>query len=189
MRSGFFQLILTEEASNTTAFWWPQDDGPPKLYRYKRLPFGGRNSVALFQKTMDYVLAQAKLTHCARAYVDDVLIFSKDMDSHIGHVAAVLDALHACGLRAHPKKTKLGMPEIEFVGHRISKRMLTPTQAKVKALVDMKPPSNLTELRAVLGAFNYYRCHIPDFSTIANPLNKITSHRQSGNGQRSMQKP
>jgi limonene-1,2-epoxide hydrolase len=42
------------------------------------------------------------LEHCAQAFVDDLLIYSQDFESHVQHVEAVLAALQAAGLRAHP---------------------------------------------------------------------------------------
>jgi hypothetical protein len=96
------------------------------------MPFGGRNSVALFQAVVDYELSQVGLTHCARAYVDDGIIFSKTLEEHIRHVTAVLRHLHSVGLMPHPAKTQFAMPSIEFVGHQVGPEGLTPVEAKVQ---------------------------------------------------------
>jgi hypothetical protein len=175
LRSGFMQLPLTEAAANTTAFWWPTREGPPQLWKYVRLPFGGRNSVALFQQVMDYELGKAGLSHCARAYVDDVIVFSASYEQHIKDLDAVLKCLSSCGLRAHPTKTRVGMPSMEFVGHMVCGTGISPVQAKVQAMVELPAPRNVSELRTVLGCLNYYRCYVPGFSDLAAPLNKLTS--------------
>ena len=44
---------------------------------------------------------------------------------------------------------------------------------KVEAIVKMLPPTDVSELRAVLGTANYYRKFVKDYSTIAAPLNNL----------------
>jgi hypothetical protein len=181
LRQGFLQLPLSEEAARTTAFWWPRKDGSPTLWRYKFMPFGGRNSVALFQAVVDYELSQAGLTHCARAYVDDVIIFSKTLEEHIRHVTAVLRHLHSVGLMPHPAKTQFAMPSIEFVGHQVGPEGLTPVEAKVQAMVKLPSPGNVSDVRMVMGILGYYRCYIPRFSITAAPINRLTSASEPWN--------
>ena len=78
LRSGFHQLPLDDFAKSTTAFWWKK-----QLWQYTRLPYGNKNSVYEFQRVMDKVLADAGLSECAWAYVDDVLIASTTLEEHI----------------------------------------------------------------------------------------------------------
>jgi hypothetical protein len=44
---------------------------------------------------------------------------------------------------------------------------------KVEAIVKMLPPTDVPELRVVLGTANYYRKFVKDYSTIAAPLNNL----------------
>lgn len=181
LRQGFLQLPLSEAAARTTAFWWPRKDGSPMLWRYKFMPFGGRNSVALFQAVVDYELSQAGLTHCARAYVDDVIIFSKTLAEHIQHTIAVLEHLRKVGLMPHPAKTQFAMPSIEFVGHQVGPYGLTPVEAKAQAMAKLPTPGNVSDVRTVMGVLGYYRCYIPNFSIIAAPINRLTSASEPWN--------
>lgn len=41
----------------------------------------------------------------------------------------------------------------------------------------MRPPENVSELRTVLGLLGYYRCYVPNFSTVAEPMNKLLSKK------------
>ncbi len=50
---------------------------------------------------------------------------------------------------------------------------ISPTQAKVMAIQQLPAPSNLTELRSVLGFTGYYRQYVPNYSSIATPLNRL----------------
>jgi len=81
--------------------------------------------------------------------------------------------LKGCGLKSHPDKTVLCSSTVEFLGHNVSEHGLTPDEAKVAAIKALHPPTNLAQLRGVLGFIGYYRCYIPHFSKIANPLNGL----------------
>jgi hypothetical protein len=169
MRAGFHQLVLEEASANTTAFWWGR-----RLMGYCRLSFGTRNATAIYQRVMDEVLRNGGCSDFANAYVDDLIIYSKDMKAHIEHVKKVLDCLHAAGLRAHPEKSIFGASQVEYLGHMVSADGLSPTKAKVAAILSLPAPRNLSELRCIMGILNYYRLYIPGFSKMAAPIYELT---------------
>ena len=100
LRAGFHQLPLHPDSVAVTAFWWRR-----RLFAYTRMPFGLRNATAEFQRVVDNELQAAGLTHCAKVFVDDVLVHSATFEEHLQHVEALLQCLRRCGLRAHPKKS------------------------------------------------------------------------------------
>jgi hypothetical protein len=180
-RAGFHQCILSDKpgsagekagpnvcARSIFAFFWRRN-----LWRFKRLPYGWKNSTAVFSKILDQVLTEAGLDHCAQAFVDDVLIASADFETHLKDVAAVLAALHAAGLRAHPGKSVFCCNKIEYLGHVVTPDGVEPQAAKVAAMAGLPVPSNVSQLQSVLGLLNYYRCYIPEFSRTAKPLHKL----------------
>jgi transposase InsO family protein len=168
LRAGYHQLPIAEEDQPKTAFWWRK-----QLFMYKRTCFGLKTASQKFQKTIDDELRLAGLTHCASAYIDDVLIYSQTPEEHVQHVAAVLDALSAVGLKAHPDKSVFGAECLEYLGHNISKHGLTPHEAKIATIQQLKSPNTVSELRAVLGFLSYYRSYCPNFSALASPMNDL----------------
>ena len=66
------------------------------------MPFGLRNIPSTFQRLMDLVLSE--LLHCARAYIDYVVIFSATWDDHKQYLKAVLGGIREVGLMAKPTK-------------------------------------------------------------------------------------
>jgi hypothetical protein len=159
---------LDSFAKSTTAFWWGK-----QLWQYTRLPYGNKNSVYEFQRVMDKVLADAGLSHCAWAYVDDVLIASTTLEEHIQDVERVLQALHQVGLRVHPGKSVFCSDRMEYLGHVVTPRGLEPQAAKVAAMANLPVPTSVSTLQSFMGLLNYYRNFVPGFSITARPLNQL----------------
>ena len=165
LRAGFHQLPVDPSSQEVTAFWWENE-----LWCYNRVCFGISTSPSYFQRVMDHELHKAGCSAFAVAYIDDILVYSSTPEEHTKHVRQVLDALRNCGLRAHPDKSVFGSACIEFLGHNLSHKGITPHEVKVKAIAELRLPSNLDELRSALGFLSYYRCYLPRFSQIARPL-------------------
>lgn len=168
MRSGFHNIKVAVEDQPKTAFWWGN-----RAYMWTRAPFGLKCIANFFQRVMDALITQAGLSHCCVCFVDDLLIFSDDAEQHIKHVCAVLDAVQKAGLKAHPGKSILGAPVVEYLGHNVSSYGIAPTEAKVAAIKAIQPPTNVAQLRSVLGLLSYYRCYVPNFGGTAYPLNDL----------------
>ena len=137
------------------------------LYEYVRLPFGIHSAVAIFQRTMESILAD--LPGCI-VYVDDILITGKDEDEHHNNLIRVLRRLQEAGMKLNPSKFHFMMDEISYLGHTISSAGVAPTADKIKAMRDAKAPSNVNELQSFIGTANFLRRFIPHFATIMVPL-------------------
>ena len=157
---------------------WPQDRDKTALvchsgtYRYKRMPFGLVNAPASFQRALDVILAGYKWQTCL-VYLDDVVIFSKTVADHIGHVDTILSALSAAGVSLRLEKCEFFTSEITYLGHIIRPGRLSVDAAHTKCLRDASHPRTQTELRSFLGFVNVYRRFIKDFAHIAAPLNAL----------------
>ncbi|GAQ91782.1 DNA/RNA polymerase superfamily protein [Klebsormidium nitens] len=64
-------------------------------------------------------------------------------------------------------------PDVEYLGHGVVHGGTAPMEVKVEAIVMMRSPTEVLELRAVLGTFNYYKKFVEHYSTIAAPLNNL----------------
>ena len=53
---------------------------------------------------------------------------------------------------------------IEYLGHNISHNGLTPHEAKISAIKELRPPQDVSECRAQLGFFAYYSGYVPGYS-------------------------
>jgi site-specific DNA-cytosine methylase len=183
LRSGFHQIPIKEEDICKAAFWWVSNKNqPPKLLAYQRMPFGLKNAPAKFQRVMDTELRLAGCSEFAFAYIDDLLIASNTWEEHVVHVDRVLQMLTDCNLRIHPDKSVFGTNIVEYLGHNvIGEHGITMNDAKVEAIKVLPDPTNVSELRSILGFLSYYRHFIPGFSSLAAPMTKLLHKDQPWN--------
>ena len=139
-------------------------------YLVKRLFFGIKTAPNEFHKFMDQFLHGLEGT---AAYFNDIIIQGKSQDECYTRLIKVLDKLKAYNLHVNIKKCKFFEPKIEYLGHTISKDGLHKSQAKIEAIINTSPPSNIEETRQFLGFINYYSKFIPNRSEILHPLNQL----------------
>ena len=87
----------------------------------------------------------------------------------------MLCCIKEAGLKIKGSKCRFFQKRIHFLGHIISKDGVELDPDKVSAVASMKLPSNLNELRAILGLVGFYRRFIADFGKIAEPLYRLLS--------------
>ncbi|CAN0375772.1 unnamed protein product [Scytosiphon promiscuus] len=74
-------------------------------------------------------------------------------------------------LKLASKKAHLGVRTIKFLGHCVTAKEVEPDPGKVEAMTKLPMPSNVSQLRSVLGALSYYRKVLPQMATITRPPN------------------
>lgn len=77
------------------------------------------------------------------------------------------------GLQANEKKCVFEVQEIDFLGHKITRNQISPTEEKVKAIEKFQTPTDIESIRRFLGLINYYRDFIPKCLDISAPLNQL----------------
>ena len=83
------------------------------------------------------------------------------------------------GLKLKFSKCKIGASQVEYLGHMIDKEGLHPTTKKVEAITKAPTPTNVTQLKAYLGLFNFYRRFITESATLLEPLNMLLRDKNS----------
>ena len=136
------------------------------------MPFGLTNAPACFQRALDLVLTKYKWKTCL-VYLDDVIIYSNNLDDHVRHVDETLTTLADAGITLKINKCHFFQKEVEYLGHMVKPGTLEIDNTNVESLKHASPPSNKTQLRSFLGLCNVYRRFIEDFTGLANPLNKL----------------
>jgi transposase InsO family protein len=143
------------------------------LFEYRVMPFGLANAPATFQHLMNDVFRDI-LDVYVTVYLDDILIFSKNVKEHEQHVKEVLRRLQENKLYGSLKKCEFEKDKVEFLGYLISKDGLEMDSAKVEAVRNWPVPKNVNDIQVFLGFANFYRRFIPHFSNVALPMTRMT---------------
>ena len=106
-------------------------------------------------------------------FIDDILVYSKDAKEHEQHLKIVLHTLREKKLYAKLSKCDFWLKEVSFLGHIVSSEGIRVDPTKIEAVVNWKPPRNVTEVRSFLGLAGYYRRFMRGFSVVASPLIKL----------------
>jgi len=142
-------------------------------YEYLVMPFGLKNAPATFQHFINDVLSDY-LDDFVISYIDDILIYSNNIEEHHEHVKLVLKKLLENNLYVKLEKCEFDVEQTTFLGYVISKNGLEMDENKVKAILEWPIPKNVKEVQSFIGLCNYYRIFIKDFAKIANPIHKLT---------------
>ena len=173
LRSGYHNIPIREADRDKTAFITRRG-----CFRYKVMPFGLTCAPSVFQRLMDLVLCGLTYETCL-VYVDDIIVFSRDFDSHVEHLREIFDRLKKADLKLHIKKCCLFQQRVSFLGHILTESGIEVQPDKVEAVQNWPTPRNLTELRSFVGLCSYYRRFIAGFADIAAPLHDLTKKHAS----------
>jgi hypothetical protein len=168
LHSGYYQIRIAEEDREKTAFVTRYGS-----YEFLVLPMGLCNSPGTFMELMNYVF-EKQLDKFVIVFLDDVLVFSKDLQTHERQMREVLQILREQRLYAKLEKCDLVRKEVEFLGHLVGEKGLTQETGKVQSIKDWKTPTRKSEVRAFLGLAGYYRKFMKGFSEVAGPLTDLT---------------
>lgn len=169
LASGYWQVQVEEVDREKTAFTTPFG-----LFEWDRMPFGLCNAPATFQRLMQRCLG-GQLMESTLVYLDDVIVYSPDFESHLQHLEKVFQAMERYGLKLQPDKCHLLRREVKFLGHCVSAAGVSVDPEKVAAVREWSAPKTVRQVRSFLGFVGYYRRFIKDFSKIAKPLNQLLS--------------
>jgi len=111
---------------------------------------------------------------CIVVYLDDILIYSEDIESHQQHVREVLCRLRLHGLFAKPEKCEFHSDSVEYLGYHLSPDGLTMSPDKIQTISDWPEPRKVKDIQSFLGFANFYRQFIFNYSDIVVPLTRLT---------------
>lgn len=169
IKSAYWQVPISKASREKTAFTVPGLG----LYHFKRMPFGLTNAPATFQRLIDTVLG-ADLQNHVLVYLDDIIVISRDFETHLEVLHKVFDRLHAAGLTVGREKCGFCRPQLKYLGYVVDKYGLRVDPEKVEAIMNVPTPKNSTQVRAFVGMASWYRRFVPDFATIVSPLTDLT---------------
>jgi cleavage and polyadenylation specificity factor subunit 1 len=109
------------------------------------------------------------------AYIDDILVFSCSPLEHDQHLRTLFTKLQSHGILLNPSKCVFRVPEISFLGYKISPTGSLPLPERVADLQACSPPKTVSQLRRFLGMLNFYRHFLPHAASSQAPLHDVLS--------------
>ena len=164
-------MPLNENDKEKTAFSMPRGK-----FEFNVTPYGLCNAGAFYQRMIDIILSGLP-TDRVLAYMDDLSIFSPNMEEHVVSLRAVFDRLRKAGVTLKLEKCVFACESIDFIGYNISKEGVKPQKSLMDAIENFARPTTRTELKRFLGTIGFYRNFVRDFSDISSPLNHLTSEK------------
>ena len=113
----------------------------------------------------------------AIAYLDNIVIFSKNELEHLQHLETVFKRLQDAGLKLKESKCDFFRSQIHYLGHMLLAEGIQPLPEKLDSITNMLAPENQTEVNQFMGVVGYYHKFMPHFSDISRPLAKADKKR------------
>lgn len=168
LASGFWQIPVDEKDKEKLAFITPFG-----TYEWNYMPFGFVNAPSIFQRAISETLDPELYISCL-VYVDDIIIFSDDFDSHLLDLDRVFKLLGDYNWRIKLSKCQFACETINYLGHRVSQGSIQPLERNIDKIKNMKAPSNPEELISFLGTAAYYKKFICGYDYLIKPLRDLT---------------
>lgn len=141
LASGFHRIRMRESDIEKTAF--SINNGK---YEFTRMPFVLKNAPAIFQRAIDDVLRD-QIGKICYVYINDVIVFGKDLEEHLTNLNTVLKLLNEANLKIQLDKSEFLHSEIEFLGYIITSQGIKPNQKKIEVITKYPEPKTIKELR------------------------------------------
>ena len=143
--SGYNQISMDPDDQEKTSFVTGQG-----TYYYRVMPFGLKNAKATYQRLVNRMF-QKQIGASMEVYIDDMLVRSTTAELHIAHLFEAFHILREYNMKLNPAKYAFGVSAEKFLGFIVNNQGIEANPDKIKAVLDMPPPSNIKEVQRLTG--------------------------------------
>ncbi|CAH9083530.1 unnamed protein product [Cuscuta europaea] len=142
---GYHQISMHEDDAEKTAFMTPEG-----IFCYLVMAFGLKKSGATYTRMVAKIF-RTVLGRTMEAYVDDMIVKSRQATSHADDLREIFEIMKEFRLRLNPKKCAFGVQGGKFLGYMVSRRGIEINPEKTQAIINMEPPRNVKEVQRLTG--------------------------------------
>ena len=168
-KRAYNQLLLAESDRHKVAFSLFN-----KHYRAKRLVYGLQNGPSAFCRLMEYLFSGDDEIYC---FIDDIIVISKDWQSHVAAIKRLLQKCINIGLVLDPLKCQIARDECTFLGERLTKRGRMPSAKHIQTIKDYPVPTSRKALKRFNGLVVFEQKFIKNASVLMKPLHQLASNK------------
>ena len=110
-----------------------------------------------FQRVISTEVLAGYVQTICELYIDDVLTYGSTIEETLENLEKILARFRTFGITVNPEKCKLGLTEIEYVGHTINSDGLHFTREKLDSVLNFPLPITQSDLKSFVGLANYFR--------------------------------
>ena len=165
MKDGFWHVKLAQESSFLCTF-----NTPWGRRRFCRMPFGILSASEVMQKRNYEAFGDIKGVH---VIADDLIIAAVSDQEHDAILRQVMTQARQKNVKFNAAKIQYKVPEVLYMGNRVTEEGLKPDKAKVQAIQEMPEPEDKLALQRLLGMVKYLTQYIPNESSITVPLRDL----------------
>lgn len=172
-KKSYWQVSLAKDSRPKTAFFIPGRG----QFQFKVVPFGAINSGPGWMRVIDKVIGNSWIRKYIKTYVDDGFVFTPTLELHFQVLTEFFRLLLAAGLTPNWDKCKFLRTSFKILGYILDQSGLHPDPDKVNSILSLSRPKNPADARKFLGVTSYYRRFLRNFSSIIEPITKLTSKK------------
>ena len=151
--AGYNQIFMAEEDTSKTAFVCPRFVG---LFEWVVMTFGLKNAGATYQRAINLIFHDL-LGVILEVYIDDIVIKSDSLDSHLADLRLALERMRRYGLKMNPLKCAFGVSTGKFLGFIIHEKGIEIDSKRIEAMKKVEVPTCKKDLQKFLGKVNFLR--------------------------------
>ena len=166
LNQAYHQLELTLESRDATTF--STQDG---VWRYKRLNFGVSSALEIFQHAIARALSGIDGVNNMS---DDIIVYDKTKAEHDRNLRNVFIRLRESNITLNRKKCEFNCTELKFYRFIFSDKGMTADPAKVASIIQLEKPTNVSEMKSLLGMTTYSSRFVKSYSDKIQPVRLLT---------------
>jgi hypothetical protein len=170
--SGYHQIAIKEENQEKIAFITPFG-----AYCYTTMSFGLKNAGATYQRAIQACFKR-QLNKNVKAYVDDVVIKTRNSDTLITDLEETFASLREYRWKLNPNKCVFGVPSGKLLGFIISHRGIEANPEKISAIAKMKAPTCIKDVQKLTGCMSAKNRFISKLRERGLPFFKLLKHQE-----------
>ncbi len=120
------------------------------------MPVGLKSAPLTYQRLINDIFVGI-LGNTAFAYLDDIIVASKDPDTHLDNLKLVFHKLQEAGLKVKLTKYEFLKAKISFLGHVVDGEGIHTVDSNILAAKQFPQPKSVENVRSFLELAGYYR--------------------------------